>query len=176
MTGGHDSVMSICLACQVCNSSCRRSDGTFSTAVLCLRSISSESCDSEGCPFMNGWARLLHTQLWLRPNVTVATLAPARPMAVGNTTERAIHPTAWQVSTTLSQLFVSPAMCTHLATTSLMECSAQQCCDLCACAQGGHSYWIPELLKVYFDVLVGLCVFWEASEGIQWDGAQRWCL
>ena len=94
MTGGHDSVMSICLACQVCNSSCRRSDGMFSTAVLCLRSISSESCDSEGCPFINGRARLLHTQLWLRPNVTVATLAPARPMAVGNTTERAIHPTA----------------------------------------------------------------------------------
>ena len=55
MTGRHDSVTSICLACHVYTSSCHKSDETFSTAVLCLRSISNAYCDSERCPFCQ-WA------------------------------------------------------------------------------------------------------------------------
>jgi len=55
MTGRHNSVTSICLACHVYTSSCHKSDETFSTAVLCLRSISNAYCDSERCPFCQ-WA------------------------------------------------------------------------------------------------------------------------
>ena len=40
MTGGHDSVMSICLACHVYTSSCHRPDERFGAAVFCLQSMS----------------------------------------------------------------------------------------------------------------------------------------
>ena len=55
MTGRHDSVMSICLTCHVYTSSCHKSDETFSTAVLCVRSISNAYHDLERCPFRQ-WA------------------------------------------------------------------------------------------------------------------------
>ena len=40
MIGGHDSVMSICLACHVYTSCCHRLDEMFGAAVFCLQSMS----------------------------------------------------------------------------------------------------------------------------------------
>ena len=51
MTGGHDSVTSICPACHVYTSSCHKPPETLSTAVLCLRSISNAYPNSGKYPF-----------------------------------------------------------------------------------------------------------------------------
>ena len=48
------------------------------------------------------------------------------PWLLATCTIGATHPTAWQMGTTLSQVSVSPAMCTHLAATSLTKHAAQQ--------------------------------------------------
>ena len=55
MTGGHDSVTSICLACHVYTPSCHKFDEAFSTVVLCLQSVSNAYRNSEKCPLCQ-WA------------------------------------------------------------------------------------------------------------------------
>ena len=80
MTGGHNSVMSICPACHVYTSSGHRPDEQFNPVVLCLKSVLKESC---------AWFRKMSfhqlTQTTLAEAIChCSTLASARPMAVGN--------------------------------------------------------------------------------------------
>ena len=105
MTGRHDSVTSICFASDVYTSSCHKSEETFNHSSSQPLAISSGSCDSERCPFVN-WRAMLHTQLWLRPNVTAVLRHQPDPWLSATCTKGATHPTAWQAGTTLST-------CTH---------------------------------------------------------------